>query len=299
VRWTWPGRRIHCFAIDGYTDHETPAHSFGPEKVVAETAMLIYAASASRHRNPIATRIDDLARLLAPHARSQRVLVEIALHPALAFKFAVPHILLTKLGYLDTAFDDFLKSCVSASTRNAQDRAPSSSLERQWIRSLWSGLNSDAAWRAGLRNSVLNAPFDILGGLRTDAYAVTHLIMYCTDFGFRNRRLPRRRSVLLGDAASLLARYVDAEDYDLAGELLLAWPLIGGLGVPPPLSRSAFWPASRIKPACCRAETSTLGASLGLKAKRALDTRWERPITRLTSWASFAPPRCGQDALRP
>jgi hypothetical protein len=224
-------KAIHCFAIDGYTDHESPAYSFGPEKVVAETAMLIYAASASRSRPAIASRIDDLAALLAPHARSQRVLVDIALHPALAFKFAVPHILLTRIGYSDTGFDDFLKSCASASARNAQDRPPSASLERQWIRSLWTGLNSDAAWRAGLRNSVLNAPFDILGGLRTDAYAVTHLIMYCTDFGFRNRRLPRR-SVLLSEAASLLARYMDAEDYDLAGELLLAWPLSGAAWSP-------------------------------------------------------------------
>ena len=29
------------------------------------------------------------------------------------------------------------------------------------------------------------------------------------------------------DVGSLLAGYMDAEDYDLAGELLLAWPLMG------------------------------------------------------------------------
>jgi hypothetical protein len=68
---------------------------------------------------------------------------------------------------------------------------------------------------------------DILGGLREDGYAFTHLLMYCTDFGFRRGPLPRRRSVILGEASSLLAKCLDTEDYDLAGEVLLAWPFTG------------------------------------------------------------------------
>jgi len=225
-------KAIQYFAIDGYADPESPACSFGAEKVVAETAMLIYAASASRSRPNIANRIDDLAALLAPHARSQRVLVEIALHPALTFKFAAPHILLTKVGYPDATFDDFLRSCASSQTRHAQDRPPSSSFERQWIRSLWNGQHSDGSWRAKLRDSMLNWPIDILGCLRTDAYAFTHLIMYGADFGFRNPRLPRRRSNILMEVSSLLARHLDAEDYDLAGEMLLTWPLMGAAWSP-------------------------------------------------------------------
>lgn len=220
-------KAVNGFATGGYADSELPAYDFGPEKVVAETAMLIYAASASRSRPPIADRIDELARLLAPHARSRRVLVDIALHPALTFKFAVPHVLLTKLGYPDAGFDDFLRSCASARTANAQDRPPSSLLEKRWIQSLWAGRNSEAGWRAGLRSSTLNGPLDILGGLRMDAYAFTHLIFYCTDFGFGKPRLPRRRPVILTEAAALLARFVDAEDYDLSGEILLAWPFTG------------------------------------------------------------------------
>jgi hypothetical protein len=79
---------------------------------------------------------------------------------------------------------------------------------------------------------MLNWPVDILGGLRTDAYAFSHLIMYCTDFGFRKPRLPRRRPSMLAEVDALLARYMDAEDYDLAGEMLLAWPLIGAAWSP-------------------------------------------------------------------
>ena len=291
-------KAIHHFAIDGYANPDAPACSFGPEKVVAETAMLIYAASASLSRPNIASRVDHLAQVVAPHARSERVLVDIALHPALAFKFAVPHILLTKVGYPDAGFDDFLRSCASSQTRNAQDRPPSSSLERQWIRSLWNGLNSDLGWRAKLRDSMLNWPVDILGGLRTDAYAFTHLIMYCTDFGFRSPRLPRSRPAVLTDVGSLLARYMDAEDYDLAGELLLAWLLMGAPWVLPPHSPSGSSQASRTRLASFRAETSTWRIWPNSKERSALGTRWGPRTIRLTLWVFSAPRRFDPAARR-
>ena len=225
-------KTLNYFALNGYSDKESPVYSFGPDKPIAETAMLIYAASASRHRPNIAPRVDELARLLDPYARSERVLVDIALHPALTFKFALPHILLTRLGYRDATFDEFLRSCISSQARNGHDRPPSAFLERRWILSLWTGRDADAGWRADLLDSVLNWPVDILGGLRDDAYAFTHLIFYCTDFGFKIHRLPRRRSIILGEAGSMLARYIDAEDYDLAGEVLMAWPLTGAAWSP-------------------------------------------------------------------
>ena len=72
---------------------------------------------------------------------------------------------------------------------------------------------------------MLNRGIDILGGQRDDAYALTHLVMYCTDFGFRAGKFPRKPSLILDEAASLLAKCLDAEDYDLAGQVVLAWPL--------------------------------------------------------------------------
>jgi hypothetical protein len=220
-------KTINYFAVGGYTDKQAPVFGFGPEKPTAETAMLIYAASALGHRPNVAGRVAELARALAPHVRSDRVLVDIALHPTLALKFAVPHILLSKLGYQDETYDALLRSCLCSQVRDGHDRPPSALVEKRWILSLWSGGDTRRVCRADLVESVLRWPLDILEGLRDDAYAFTHLIMYCTDFGFQNCRLPRRRSVILGEAASLLTRYIDVEDYDLAGEILLTWPLTG------------------------------------------------------------------------
>lgn len=218
---------VDFFAIGGYADEQSPLYGFGPEKPAAETAMLLYAASPFRDRSAIASRIDQLANALSPLVRSERVCIDIALHPALGLKFAVPHVLLTRLGFPDDIFDFFLKSCLASEVSNGRDRPPSAAVEKKWISSLWSGLRANGISRENMVDSVLRWPLDILGGLRDDAYAFTHLLMYCTDFSFRTPNLPRRRSALIDEAASLLVRYVDLEDYDLAGEILLTWPLTG------------------------------------------------------------------------
>ncbi len=145
----------------------------------------------------------------------------------LCMDFAVPHVLLTKLGYRDAGFDDVLRSCLGSQVRHGHERPPFASLEQRWITSVWRCAGPGRDWRPDLLNSVLHEPQDILGGVRQDAYAFTHIIMYCTDFGFRAPRFPRPRSVILDEARSLFAKCLDDEDYDLAAEVLLAWPLSG------------------------------------------------------------------------
>jgi hypothetical protein len=68
---------------------------------------------------------------------------------------------------------------------------------------------------------------DLLSSSREDIYAFTHALMYATGFNFSPRRLPRSRKTILAEAEALLGRCLDEQDYDLGGELLLAWPLTG------------------------------------------------------------------------
>jgi hypothetical protein len=220
-------RVLASFAADGYVDSEAPANSFHPEKPVAETAMLIYAASSVRHLRSIATRVAEIAELLVPHARSAQTLLSMALHPALCLDLAVPHILLSKLGFIDPRVDDFLRCCLASQVRNGRERPAFGSLEEQWIEGRWTDTEPGPTWYRHLHNSILSRPLDILGGSRDDGYAFTHVLMYVTDFGFRPASLPRDRSVILDEASSLLAKTLDDEDYDLAGEVLLTWPFLG------------------------------------------------------------------------
>jgi hypothetical protein len=216
-------KTVTCFGVDGHTDAASPIYSFGPEKPLAETAMLMYASASAHDRPAVRTRIDALAELLLPLARSERVMLNMALNPALVFKFAAPHVLLTTLGYVDARFNAFLESCLASEASDGQERPPSARLERRWLSSLRSTRQPANDW-SDVTDSLLDAPLDILGGRRDDTYAWTHLLMYCSDFGNQPRRAPRPPS-RSGQAGAVLARYLDMEDYDLAGEVLLAWPL--------------------------------------------------------------------------
>lgn len=220
-------RVIATFAVDGYADPERPGDSFHGEKPIAETAMLLLVAQGAAHRPKIGARIGEIARRLAPHARSGRALVDMALHPALAFKFAVPHVILTRLGLPDPGFDRLLRLCANASARNGVDRSPAAETERRWIEAAWDPGRARPPAPADLAGSLLASPLDLFGGLRADAYAFTHLLMYAADFGHRPAPLPCPQRAVLETAGALLARYIDERDYDLAGELLLTWPFLG------------------------------------------------------------------------
>ena len=293
-------KAVNCFSRSRATRIiESPAYDFGPEKVVAETAMLIYAASASRSRPSIASRIDDLARLLAPHARSRRVLVDIALHPALAFKFAVPHVLLTKLGYPDASFDDFLRSCASAQTGNAQDRPPSSSLERRWIQSLWTGRDSEAGWRAGLRE---------LGAQRAARHSGRppngRLRLHASDFLLHGLWLWK------ASAASPPVRHLDRGRRS-AGAVHRRRGLrsfrrdssrLAAHGRPMESRRRLRFPGSRQRRGSGRRasvrERQPRPPRASSRARRAPDTRSAPPTIRPMSWGSCAPRRCGPAGRR-
>src|SRR4051812_26811410 len=130
---------LNQFGVDGFLDSESPVYAFGPEKVIAETAMLAYVTSGIASRPMIRDRLAELVHRLLPLARSERVLVEIALHPALATKFALPHVLLGRMGHGDRKFDEYLRNSLTASVRNGHDLTPTAAAEREWMCSDWRG----------------------------------------------------------------------------------------------------------------------------------------------------------------
>lgn len=220
-------RAIALFAERGYTDSDVVENSFGPDKPIAEAAMLLYAASGARRYADVSKRIDDFAGCLAQVARSKRIMLSMALRPWMSVELAVPHILLSRLGFREEQFDDFLQLCLDSQASKGHERPPFASLEKLWILELWNNVEPGPEWQSNLKLSALNRPIDILGGLKEDAYALTHLVIYCTNFGFSAKRLPRPKSEVLAEARSLLAKCLDEEDYDLAAETLMIWPQLG------------------------------------------------------------------------
>ena len=220
-------RAVGALAGDGYRDEERPEDSFGPDKPLAETAMLLYVASTVDGEPEVAEAIDELAAVVAPHARSPRVALGLALHPSICLQLAMPHILLRRLGRPDAGFDRVLSASLGSSARRGHEVVPHRALETAWLESLWRGAPVEGL-DAAARSSVLGHPLDLISGTREDAYAHTHALMYFTDFGYEGGRpLPRQRAEILAESAALLARSLLLGDYDLAAEALMAWPLTG------------------------------------------------------------------------
>jgi hypothetical protein len=157
-------KSLTLFSERGYTDSESAANSFRPDKPIAEAAMLVYAASAVSHHPEVAARIEDVARFIAPLARSKRIMLSMSLHPSVSVELAVPHVLLSRLGYTDSQFDDFLGLCMSSQASRGHERPPFASLEKRWILELWSGVDPGDEWQIDASQSVLNWPIDLLGG---------------------------------------------------------------------------------------------------------------------------------------
>jgi hypothetical protein len=216
------------FGTTGFTDTERPALSFGPDKVIAESAMLAYAAAGAGTGPRLSAAVAGVAERLGPLCRSRQALADAALRPDRAFKYAIPHLLLTALGSPDQRFDEFVLAQCTSSRSLASDLAPVARMEQQWVMGKWSDRAGQARGRLDVRGTALEKPLDVLTVSREDTYALTHMLFYVSDFA-RSPSVGLRRSTgaVLDDVRTLVARYVRLEDYDLSGELLMAWPELG------------------------------------------------------------------------
>jgi len=210
----------------GYTDPENAGHNLRPEKIISETALLLYATSTVSHLEQVRERTWLLAEQLLPYARGERMALGICLEPALAWDYALAHVLLKKLGYHDAAFDAVLSEAVRSQAHSGRERTPYRVLEQQWLRQIWAN-SSSGRKRESARASALGRSIDLLNGSKDDIYAFTHAVMYVTDFNISPGRLPKPKQMVHADAEASLAFCLDEQDYDLGGEVILVWPLTG------------------------------------------------------------------------
>ena len=220
---------ITRLAPNGYTDSTDPSLSVRPEKAISETAVLLLAASRTPDYPEVRRRTSELAQSLIPHARSKRMQLGVCLEPALALDFAQAHTCLKCLGYPDSGFDTLLEQSVLSQAHAGKERPPHRVLEQKWTGELSGHLSAGLSKRSrhAAASSVLCYPVDLLSCGREDVYAFTHALMFAADVDVGVRRLPRNRAAILSEAEALLAWCLDECDYDLGGEVLLAWPLTG------------------------------------------------------------------------
>lgn len=190
-------------------------------KVIAETAILLRALPRE-HRGP---QWRALADRVAALARDPRTLLALALHASASFELAVPYLVLREHSRSE-AIDALLRACFEASAAQGRELLPHRGLERLWLLGMLDG--DPTIDPADLAGTVLAHELDVLHGTRDDHYAFTHALFYATDFGRCPGAVPTTLVPgLVAQARSALAGALDDDDYDLAGELLLTWPLLG------------------------------------------------------------------------
>ena len=156
-------------------------------------------------------------------------MIGICLHPSLAIEYAQAHVFLSRIGYPDEHFDAMLEKSINAQSHFGRERPPHRMLEQEWVKRVWSG-SCDPARKYitdAIAYSTMTRPVDLLHGTREDLYAFTHALMYATCFNSAPWGINKESTEILDEAEAMLARCLDEQDYDLAGELLLAWPLTG------------------------------------------------------------------------
>lgn len=197
-----------------------------PDKIIAETAMLLRAVSAIPPAigGGVTLRAKDLIQRLLPYARHRRIEVSIALFPALTLDYAAAHLVLSQAGYPNEDFDGTVAIALKSSVATARERLPHRELEQMWLASFLGQRqqSKDILSRTNLLQGV-----DAITGSRDDIYAFTHSLMYATDFGNISPASDWPVDKMLSLAESLLIAVLDDDDFDIAGELLLTWPFLG------------------------------------------------------------------------
>ncbi len=224
-------RAVVVLGTDGYGGDGRDA--LRPEKVLAETALLLVASRSAVADAPVDSELGPrhrrLAETLVPFGRNERVAALVTLEPSVSLEHGFVHIALTQIGMPDARFDRLLGAAQAAAAARSRERLPHRRLEQAWMRRLAGlrddGSAADLADRADVATSILAHPLDALASTSDDAYAFTHALMYAGELGARVPRLPRRPAVE-ADAEAALGRCLDDEDFDLGGEVLLTWPLL-------------------------------------------------------------------------
>jgi hypothetical protein len=196
------------------------------DKVIVETAVL--ALLASRIPNPpqsIQALVRELLESLAEAARTERTAVLMMRFPYTAASLGLTHVVLSSLGYRDERFDKLTKQALESGQIEAIERPPFRSMDVRWVREL-----ATSDWHANfddlVPHSILSTSAHPIYMNRSDAYALTHALMYVTDFGIKPppASLDLERLAATVDAA--LSWNIMTEDLDLLGEMLLSVALL-------------------------------------------------------------------------
>lgn len=192
------------------------------DKVIVEAALLALVASTVITRaDPENAVLDSLIEKLKVCARSERVQVLFLRFPHTAASLGIAHVILSRLGHGDERFDVLVRTALESGHADAVERLPYRTMDLRWLLGI---MNPSTAPQFDdlLPHSILTSSVHPIYASDLDVYAITHGVMYLTDFGRHELPYsldPRRLGQLID---SCLAWHIFSNNFDLLGELLLS-----------------------------------------------------------------------------
>lgn len=192
------------------------------DKVIVEAALLAYVASTVLTKDdPDYDVLNSLIEKVKLCTRSERVQVLFLRFPHTAASLGIAHVLLSRLGHGDEKFDALVRAALESGHAEAVERLPYRDMDLRWLLGI---LNPSTAPQFDdlLPHSILTSCVHPIYASDLDVYAITHGVMYLTDFGRYELPYsldPQRLGQMID---SCLAWHILSNNFDLLGELLLS-----------------------------------------------------------------------------
>jgi hypothetical protein len=162
---------------------------------------------------------DDLCAVLEPLIRTDRLEGLLLSRPQVAATLGAGHIFLTAAGSRNERFDRLVFGALETGFGETVERLPYRIMDQRWTRNLVRDV--PFGFDDLVPISILSSRAHPFYMTEEDAYAVTHAIMYLTDFGAASQpdRAAVDRMATLVDSG--LAWHLVSEDFDLLTEFLI------------------------------------------------------------------------------
>jgi hypothetical protein len=194
-------------------------------KFLMETALLLQAVYRSEWLpHALRSHALEIGRMAAGSARHDRLAGAMLMRPSIATEYAVAHGCLAMMGWTDPAFQAVVDTALAAPVASSFQRLPWKELELRWAESMLGVQRPANHASVALPLTFLSRRLDILEASRAEMYHLTHEVIYATDFGFLPPNTVRPLSDVMRDIDGAIARTLDADDFDLCAELILATP---------------------------------------------------------------------------
>ncbi len=197
------------------------------DKIVVETLLFVMLARRIRELpDAVHASLDGICSACNAWVRNPKNTLLLTRHPHTAVTLGIGHVALSQSGCIDDSFDRLVRKAFSSGRIHAIERLPYRAMEVLWLKSQVFQ-QPVAGFPELLPASLLVAPAHPVYMTEADCYALTHALMYLTDFGrvgLPPSVSPLRLKRLLDSA---LAWNILGENLDLLGELLMAHVFIG------------------------------------------------------------------------